>query len=416
VEHEVLAGAPGQGVDGLGITGASQRGVDQGLGFAPGEERRAVSARHRPHLTGDLPDVRGAAPVDPDPLAENPLPHQPGAQVVESSRHVGDQRAEPRLALLDRLQRVEHHPLPSVLASEPLRHLLLDGGDPGVALGLGVNRDRLPKLRLGELSHPGLELRAVLRCRDLALGPSGLRDQIVLDVDQGLDPLVGKLERREHLRLGRLLGAALDHHQRLSTPRHHQVDSRFGELGVGRVHHQLALDLPDPHRADRPQEGEVGDRERRRGADQGGNVRMGDAVGGEHGGEDLGLVPEALGEERADGAVDEARDDDLAIREPPLALEEAPGNLAGRRGLLHEIHGEGKEIDPLPRRAGGCGDEHDGVAVAHHGGSRRLLGHAPGLDRQRAATDLGGHGGGLEPVGHRKRSPPPADRGDRASE
>jgi hypothetical protein len=36
-----------------------------------------------------------------------------------------------------------------------------------------------------------------------------------------------------------------------------------------------------------------------------------------------------VGEERADRAVDEARHQDLAVRETPLSLEEAAGDLSG---------------------------------------------------------------------------------------
>ena len=43
----------------------------------------------------------------------------------------------------------------------------------------------------------------------------------------------------------------------------------------------------------------------------------------EHGGDDLDLVAVALGEERAAGAVDQARDEDLVVAQATFALEEA---------------------------------------------------------------------------------------------
>ena len=70
----------------------------------------------------------------------------------------------------------------------------------------------------------------------------------------------------------------------------------------------------------------------------------------EHRADDLGLVAEAVGEQRADRPVDQARGQHLLLGRPAFALEEAAGNLAGGEGLLLVVDGEREEIDPRLRR------------------------------------------------------------------
>src|SRR5207249_2770150 len=112
----------------------------------------------------------------------------------------------------------------------------------------------------------------------------------------------------------------------------------------------------------------------------------------EHGGDHLGLAVEALREERTEGAVDQAGGEDLLLRRPALALEEAAGDLPGGEGLLLVVAGEGEEVDALAR--GGerrRRDQDDGLAELHEGGPPGLLGHAAGLDRQVTAVKIDLH-------------------------
>ncbi len=66
--------------------------------------------------------------------------------------------------------------------------------------------------------------------------------------------------------------------------------------------------------------------------------------------DDLRVVLVALGEERTARAVDEARGEDLVVALPPLALEEAAGDLPGGERLLDVVAGEGEEIDARAAR------------------------------------------------------------------
>ena len=65
----------------------------------------------------------------------------------------------------------------------------------------------------------------------------------------------------------------------------------------------------------------------------------------EHGDDDLRLVAEALGEQRADRAVDQAGDQRLLLGRTAFALEVAAGNLAGGEGLFLVVDGQREEVD-----------------------------------------------------------------------
>ena len=68
------------------------------------------------------------------------------------------------------------------------------------------------------------------------------------------------------------------------------------------------------------------------------------AVMGQHRGDDLGLVLEAVGEQRPDRPVDQARGQRLLLGRPPLALEKAARDLARSEGLFLVVDGQREEI------------------------------------------------------------------------
>src|SRR5205085_3969054 len=84
-----------------------------------------------------------------------------------------------------------------------------------------------------------------------------------------------------------------------------------------------------------------------------------------------------------------ARGEDLLLRRPALALEEATGDLARGERLLLVVAGEREEIDALSRGREGCGgDEDDGLTELDECGAAGLLRHAAGLDRQGTAVEV----------------------------
>ena len=59
----------------------------------------------------------------------------------------------------------------------------------------------------------------------------------------------------------------------------------------------------------------------------------------------LGLVAPALGEQRADRTVDQARGERRLLAGATLALEERAGDLPGGVHALLDVDGEGQEVD-----------------------------------------------------------------------
>ena len=130
-----------------------------------------------------------------------------------------------------------------------------------------------------------------------------------------------------------------------------------------------------------PWNGATGEQQRRAGAHTGEHVGVDLRVGGHHGDHHLHLVKEAVVEERAQAAVDDAAGEDLLVGRTALALDEAAGHLAARGVLLAVVDGEREEALALAhvgRENGGA--EHHGVAAADDHRAAGLLGEASGFD------------------------------------
>ena len=106
-----------------------------------------------------------------------------------------------------------------------------------------------------------------------------------------------------------------------------------------------------------PRKGTRASMQRGRGADHRRHVGVVLAVGRDRPGLDLDLVAVRLGEERADRPVDEPRGQDLLGGRPPLALDEAAGELARGVDLLAIIDRQGEEVEALAAGGGDGGDQ-----------------------------------------------------------
>ena len=97
-------------------------------------------------------------------------------------------------------------------------------------------------------------------------------DQRVDQLDHRLLLLVSVDHSAEHHFLGEFFRFRFDHEHRGFGPGNHQVELGDRELSLGRVEHVLTIDIADARRADRAVEWNAGQADRRRGADQRGNV------------------------------------------------------------------------------------------------------------------------------------------------
>ena len=207
--------------------------------------------------------------------------------------------------------------------------------------------------RVGERAqHPVLDLlgEGGVRCRrvDRQLGFAGGSYQFVDLVDKPSDRLVTRLERAKHLVLGDLLGARLDHDQRVFAAGHHEVQLTPSSLVVGRVDQQRPVEEPDPHRRDRAGERDLREGQCRGGAGQRQHVRIVFRVGRDHERHHLRFVAPAPREQRTDRAVDPPARQHFLFGGFAFPLEEAARDPARGVGVLPVVDGQGEKVDPVP--------------------------------------------------------------------
>ena len=107
----------------------------------------------------------------------------------------------------------------------------------------------------------------------------------------------------------------------------------------------------------------------------------------------LGLTPPALGEERAQRAVDHASGERALLAGATLALEEAAGDLARGVHALLDIHRQREEVDVAKVACGGGARGPLRLAGLDDHGAARLLGVLSGLEGDLGAADLNGDAG-----------------------
>ena len=201
---------------------------------------------------------------------------------------------------------------------------------------------------------------------------------------------VSELDRAEEIFLGDLVAAALDHHDGVGGAGDDDVHAAGSVLRQRGIADECAvLVAAHAHGGDRLVERNVAERERgARGADAE-HVGVELRIDRKHRRDDLNVVAETLGEERANRPVDLARADHRVFGRPSFALDVAAGNLSGRVHLLFEVAGKWEKVDAFTRfLGGGGGAEHDVlVAITNQRGAVCLLRQFAGFDGHRAPAD-----------------------------
>ena len=185
----------------------------------------------------------------------------------------------------------------------------------------------------------------------------------------------------EHFRLGQFLAEALDHGDLVPRAGDDKIEVTLRDFLGGRERNELPVNPSQSNGTDRPEEGNVrSDRQRGRSADDGEDVGVIDPVGRDRARLDLDLHAIVGRKKGPDGAVDEARGEDLLGGGPAFSLDKPAGELTGRVDFLSVVHRQRKEVQPFPAGCDDGGDESHCVANAHNDGSGRLLGKTTSLD------------------------------------
>ena len=109
----------------------------------------------------------------------------------------------------------------------------------------------------------------------------------------------------------------------------------------------------------------------------------------ERGDDHLRLVAPAVGEQRTDRAVDQARDQRFLLGRTAFALEIAARNAARGVEFFLVVDGERQEIDALARLLGGDdGRQNFGFSVSGDDGAVGLAGYLAGLEDERAPAPI----------------------------
>ena len=156
-----------------------------------------------------------------------------------------------------------------------------------------------------------------------------------------------------------------------------------------RVEHVFVVDEADARAADRAHEGRAGQGERRRRRHHRDDVGIVLLIVRQHGDDHLGVAAPAVGEQRTDRAVDQARGQRVLFGRTAFALEVAAGNAAGRVVFLVVVDGERQEVDAGLRLLGrDHGGDDGGFAVGGDDGAVGLARDLAGFEGELAATPV----------------------------
>ncbi len=243
-------------------------------------------------------------------------------------------------------------------------HLLFHGGDGVLAILLFHDRIGGAQVLLGE-AEDLLFQRLVVDNDQIARLFRGFLGELDDRLDYRLKVPVAEHHRAEHDFFGQLFRFRFHHHHRVMRAGDDEVELAFLPFVERRVEHVFVVDETDAGAADRSHERRAGERQRRRRRDHRHDIRIVFLIVREHGDGNLGIAAPAVGEQRTDRTVDQARGQRVLFGRAALALEVAAGNPAGRVIFLRVVDGERKEIDAFLRGLGrDNGGEHGGFAVS----------------------------------------------------
>ena len=374
VVHVALELRRRQRVEALAVGQRAERRDRHDLGAAAAEQPDTVRAREHADAAEQRANLVLGAVVRAQVVLDDAPAHQRLHLVLDGGAHG---------AAVERVILFAAEALPDlkperVDAAEAL--VLHSGEQVGVVDAFEVGADASLQLLV-------LHRRLV---RDLLLA-DGVDDLALQRVELGDDAL-SVLDGLDDLGLRHLVGAGLDHHDRVLGARDDEVEVRRLDLLVRGERLELALDAADADRGHRALERDVRHAERGRGAEHAEDVGGVLTVGREGQQHELDLAAVALREERADRPVRHARGERGLVPGATLAAEEGAWDLANGVHPLLEVHGEREEVDARAGLAVGERGEEHGVAVAHGACGARVLREQSDADLEGLTLDLGAEG------------------------
>ena len=348
------------GVKALPLVEHAQGADGEHLGLATLEEARAVDQGQVVGLDHDRANLGGGTAVDALAGLNDHLAH---GVLLEALELDGDGAAPLSLLVLGELG------LDGLLEGLDLAHA-------GELVGVLEGGAHLVKVREDAVVNLGGGLvEDVLLLDDGAVGLLPLGEELLLLLAEGGNGLLAKRHGGQHVLLADLLGASLEHGDERGRASQLEVEVGGVALLVGGVHEELARlgVAANAHAGKRALEGHATDGEGGRGTHHADGVNGVDLVCHERSGDDLHLVAEAVGEGRAQRAVDHAGREGGLLRGPGLTLEVSAGDAAHGVHLLDEVDRQGEEVVILALLRNHGGHEDGRVPALHQAGARGLL-------------------------------------------
>ena len=366
--HVSLAGLFEDAVEGLAFGQHAERRDRQGLRLASLKQAGAVDSGQNAGLDPDGTDLVTLSGVGTDAFVQDHAADLLLGDVVEDRVDVFRAFGEDLGEVFLRLDFDGVHVVQSFL--------LIEGQDGLVHLVDCVCADS------------GVDLFGGLVQFDLDLFLADFLDDLVDERDDLLDLFVGEHDGVQHFVLGNDLGAGFDHHDGFLRACDGHVDVGSSSLLGRGVDDESAVHSADDDGTGRAVPGNVGDRDGDGGTDHGAEFGRAVVIHGHAGRDDLDVVIETLGEQRAERSVHQTGRQDGLFRRSALSLDESAGDLAGCVELFFEVAGKREEIHAFSgglRHGSGAVDH--GIAVADPALAVGLFADLADLDFQQSAAD-----------------------------
>ena len=192
---------------------------------------------------------------------------------------------------------------------------------------------------------------------------SAAGSQFFLSQNQRLATFLAELQSSIKIGFRKFFRRAFEHHDVVRIAHIDQIKVALRHLGVRRIHHELPLNTPNPHCAQRTFPRDITDHQGGRSADDAEHIRVVFAISAQHDRLDLDFVVPALGEQRSNGSVSQSAGENLLFGWPSFPFEVTARELAGGRCFLAVIDRQREKI--LARFGLGCshcGDDHNRLA------------------------------------------------------
>ena len=239
-------------------------------------------------------------------------------------------------------------------------------------------------LVIGILANGSLHIVAGDNQRHFGLFLADLRLNAVDKSNNLLDLVMSEEDRFQHQLFGDFIRARFHHQDGVARAADGQMQRALGALLLIRVDDQLAVHTAHDDSAGGAVPRNIADGQRRGGTDHRGHFRRNVFVNAQAGSHHLNVVAHALGEQGAQGAVDQAAGQSRLFSGTAFALDEAAGDLAHGILLFFEINRQREEVNAFPGLgAHGHVDHNDGIAVADESGTSRLLSILAEFDAER---------------------------------